>query len=720
MKRGKIVVTALIILMGIMLPWTEGKAETTGEVTYDAAEFEAFAGRTEEETAQKYVEARYAAQGYEESDTTSFYEKQPSFEAPYHPGLLSRDTLKTMISMCNYYRYLVGNEATEGTTGQFEVADLWDTYQSQAYLWSFVSESQRPEGFPEEKWGRPATSYYEHAVGMSPLEGIRNCINTTTSSMDRNTVYTYSGRNDILSPYSSWIRMGFSGVHFVEQATTDYTREKTMPFYSFPSEGYMPNDLLAVKEVAWNVKINKDYMTIPTETDITVTITQRESGEEFVRSTAEGTAYANDENIFFSEPADENMTVYEGTYDVEVSGLSDVATGKAAKICYTVNFFDSADWLNTAVKEVSVDGITEFVVPEKIATAENIKKLTSILPSEVSVTGENGRTVILPVKKDWVYDAAGSCWKNSVDEEKLPLGFYDTAGLLSDFSISCKTGDNRGLTFEMFWVKSSINDLIPGCPTDGRGGKITIKWNEASKINHAALYQIIKKEQEYTAAIRNNRDEIEKKNESETENAFVFPTAYFIKDSGDYVAVGYVDGEKTAYFSDSITSLLVTERKTYDNPAGNTGGGTTIGGNSSGSGTGNDNKGNTGTSKGRIDTIVNPQKKSGTGNVKNKKVSVPVVAKVKKFKAGAKKKGFVLTWKKVSGASGYQIQISTKKSFKRAKKISVKKNKTKYKISKLKPKKKYYIRIRAYKMYKAQGGKTKKAYGKWTVKKKNL
>lgn len=100
----------------------------------------------------------------------------------------------------------------------------------------------------------------------------------------------------------------------------------------------------------------------------------------------------------------------------------------------------------------------------------------------------------------------------------------------------------------------------------------------------------------------------------------------------------------------------------------------------------------------------------------SKKTSIPNVAKVKKFKVRAKKRGVVLTWKKDSKISGYQIQVSTKKNFKGAKKIFIKKGKKKYKISKLKTGKKYYVRIRAYQFYQASDGVRKRAYGKWTIK----
>ena len=93
-----------------------------------------------------------------------------------------------------------------------------------------------------------------------------------------------------------------------------------------------------------------------------------------------------------------------------------------------------------------------------------------------------------------------------------------------------------------------------------------------------------------------------------------------------------------------------------------------------------------------------------------KKTEVSSVAAVKSFKATAGKRVIAMHWKKVSGASGYQIQISTKKNFAGAKTIKVKK--TKKNLNKLKKETIYYLRIRAY----AVNGADKKAiYGKWAT-----
>ena len=80
-----------------------------------------------------------------------------------------------------------------------------------------------------------------------------------------------------------------------------------------------------------------------------------------------------------------------------------------------------------------------------------------------------------------------------------------------------------------------------------------------------------------------------------------------------------------------------------------------------------------------------------------------------KLKAGSKK--LTATWKKVSGASGYQLQYATStKKLSTAAKITVKGSKTlKYVIKKLKAKKTYYVRIRSYRTVNG-----KKYYSSWS------
>ena len=100
--------------------------------------------------------------------------------------------------------------------------------------------------------------------------------------------------------------------------------------------------------------------------------------------------------------------------------------------------------------------------------------------------------------------------------------------------------------------------------------------------------------------------------------------------------------------------------------------------------------------------------KSVTAKVSNKKTLPKVNLCVSKNKKGRK---LIVCWNAVKGAKGYQLQYALNKKFKKKKSIQTKK--TKYTIKKLKKKKTYYIRVRAYKM----NGK-KKVYGKWSMVKK--
>ena len=77
----------------------------------------------------------------------------------------------------------------------------------------------------------------------------------------------------------------------------------------------------------------------------------------------------------------------------------------------------------------------------------------------------------------------------------------------------------------------------------------------------------------------------------------------------------------------------------------------------------------------------------------------------------AQNKAFTVKWKKKSSITGYQIQYSTNSKFKKGNKtITVKSTKsTSATIKKLKSKKKYYVRMRTYKIVNG-----KKVYSAWS------
>ena len=89
------------------------------------------------------------------------------------------------------------------------------------------------------------------------------------------------------------------------------------------------------------------------------------------------------------------------------------------------------------------------------------------------------------------------------------------------------------------------------------------------------------------------------------------------------------------------------------------------------------------------------------------RLTTPKLSSVKK----SGKKKLVIKYKKVKGASGYKIEYSTNKGFTKKKTLTVSKASTlKKTISKLKSKKKYYVRVRAYKKI----GTVNVSYSAWS------
>ncbi len=112
-------------------------------------------------------------------------------------------------------------------------------------------------------------------------------------------------------------------------------------------------------------------------------------------------------------------------------------------------------------------------------------------------------------------------------------------------------------------------------------------------------------------------------------------------------------------------------------------------------------------------------KAAGTANYNAASVTVTIKASpakqtLKSLKA-VKGRKLTVTWKKDTKATGYQIQYSTDKNFKKGvKTATVSKYKTVSKtITKLTKGKRYYVRVRSYKSAKVSG-KTQKLYGAWS------
>ncbi len=192
---------------------------------------------------------------------------------------------------------------------------------------------------------------------------------------------------------------------------------------------------------------------------------------------------------------------------------------------------------------------------------------------------------------------------------------------------------------------------------------------------------------------------------------YIGPAPY-MPPSGNMGGSGSTGGSGNAGGSESTGGSATTESPDSTGSSENTGNSGETGGLES-----TEDSGGTG-GLGSTEATGGTNSSENTGG-SDSPVSVKV-SKVKKLKVKKEKNTLKISWKKVKNIKGYQLQYSTNKKFKKAKNINLKSKKTSYKLKRIKKKTTYYIRIRAYQNYKDANGKTKKAYGKWTVVKKNI
>ena len=122
---------------------------------------------------------------------------------------------------------------------------------------------------------------------------------------------------------------------------------------------------------------------------------------------------------------------------------------------------------------------------------------------------------------------------------------------------------------------------------------------------------------------------------------------------------------------------------------------------------GNNNMGKEPKAENKSDSIQIVDENATTIPSQTLRLSETILQSMKNTKG----KKIILKWKKVAGAKGYQLQYAASKKFKAKKTKST--TKTKYTVKKLKKKKTYYMRVRAYTL-----SNGKKVYGKWSAIKK--
>ncbi len=748
MNKRMIAGAVLLILIGAILPWGRVNAETTettDTVTYDAAEFASFQGRTKEEVGRRYGEAMYAGDSYVNGDSSTYYETMCSLKDPYAVGKLTEDTHKTMTAMTEFYRWLVGVKPLQA------VSEHSDKLQAEALVRNFefnhsVSDYSKPEDMTQEFWDYGAKDYLHTILARysTPRNSITSWMNEGYS-LSYGMFDTVGHRYALIGATVSDVQYGYAGSIAIGQEKA-YKNTMENPFSAFPAPGYMPTDLVHSSSSAWSIQMNRNIVSVTDRSSVVVKVTNMDTTESYECTTANGKLQASEysSQLVFVQPVPVSGKRYEGSYRVDVTGLTDAETGGDAAITYTTEFFDPTEYTPSYAKTVTADGIEKYIIYKSTATTENLRKIAYALPDEVTVIAENGRTAQVPVTGNWILNEEEQCWTNQADATKLPSDITDRENVLEECAIYYEISES------MYDSYNSLT-IYPRVVKAGEGTQMRVFLSLIS-ADTSAIFQLVPQgDGTYTGRKRyDSRTSTGFEVTSNGDHMYKIPSLQK-SDEGEYFSIFYESSDTRAYVSTQIQTLTVQDESQPENTLQPTPGITP--GNTPqptpGITPGNTPQPAPGVTPGGESTwfpgtSVTPQVTPGGGNALSQQPSatpdtrsggdsdsgmenisdgdddentVPQVAKVGRLKGKVKTKGkkktLELTWKKGSGASGYQIQVSTKKSFKGAKKITVKKNK--YKVSKLKPGKKYYVRVRAYRTYQSQNGKTEKAYGTWTV-----
>ena len=463
-----------LLISAFFLPLSKGAAcvYAQGEVVYNLNNEAPYAGRTRADVVKHYSDALTAAPGYDRSDSTSYYSRQPYFKAPYDPGRLADDTLLAMQEMTNFFRWLTGGKPLLADCVQSEDLQAGAMVRNYDFNHS-VSSSRKPEDMDDALWAKGADARHNIlARYYNPQGSIIGWMNEGYSA-GSGSWDTLGHRYALISRTISSVQFGYSG-----NVGIGYVAARNNPnnpgFIAFPSPGYVPNAVVHASVSAWSLDFDTSkvkYVSSAADT-ARVKITNLNTGESFTRTNADDTAHFYSDSVYFAQPTDAEGR-YIDSYEVEISGLTDVATGNSAVIVYTVDFSDMTKDVASFVSSVGADFSSLTIYRDQDDTT-SLKKIAAVLPDKVIVTADSGMKCKVPVRGSWKLDEANKYYINSADPVALPANLTDQRNKLSRIMIPYTISDGYYDSFNNLYIDSEDYDYIRDGIPAGSSGTVSV------------------------------------------------------------------------------------------------------------------------------------------------------------------------------------------------------------------------------------------------------
>lgn len=301
------------------------------------------------------------------------FQTQPSVTAPYAAGQVKDSALRTAAARLTMLRRLAGLPAVE----------LDATLNQQAQYGAVLlaaSEFSHTPAQPADmnsdfyQKGSAATStsniHYSGTSGSSISTESYVLAKSTDGFMDDSDGYNVDRvghRRWQLNPTLKKVGFGLS-VKQQGSWTYQYVAEKIMDtsgsavdydFVAWPASGNFPNDLSGFNQnTAWSVTLNPQKYSTPSQSAVSVKLTRLADGQVWTFSGSESYTAANSGKYFNVSATGsgvanciifrpDGIAKYEGTYVVEISGLTN-SSQQPATLKYGVVFFDSNNPKDTA------------------------------------------------------------------------------------------------------------------------------------------------------------------------------------------------------------------------------------------------------------------------------------------------------------------------------------------------------------------------------------
>ena len=508
---------------------------------YNANEWEVFKNRTKEQIGAEYAKAINAGATYRNGKSSTYYNRVPSLKNPYSEGELTSDTLEAMTAMSNYYRWL---EGVDPITSATSTSDL----QAGALTrnWQFdhsISIENKPTDMSDELWNRGAkVSHNILASGYSPSGSITGWLDEGYN-LTNNTWDTIGHRTALLSSSVSELKFGYAGRIAIGKIARN-SNTMDLPYTAFPVPGYMPSNVLYSITSAWHIELNSNVIENKNSNNVKIIVTNLKTNESY-ECTKQNGKLSGSYVLAFVQPKSETNKYYSNgeKFKVEVTGLTEIATGNPITLTYTTEFFDVSNYAtSTRATNVQISGDWDnLVLSSQNATTDNLNKISYILPNTVNVSTEAKRTATVRIKSDWILDENKKCWTATIDKNSFPSFLKDPDGILDSVKITYTIDD----AYRNYYFHASNNN-----PTVGTSMNFNL-WTYMRTSNTYEVYKISNLSGiiSVTQRFKENEDTIY---QNPTTNWYEFKlNSVKNTDTGTYFCIYYHDSEyfRSAYLA---------------------------------------------------------------------------------------------------------------------------------------------------------------------------